>query len=77
MASMSAVSVFGRIGIHCASKNPGQSDFSGLSTTNSMPVCFGAAQPRFRRVRPGAARRDLCVFQRQAAERDHQPGVLC
>ena len=37
---MSAVSVLGRIGTHCAPMKSGASDLSGLIETNSMPAAF-------------------------------------
>src|ERR1700730_10582923 len=37
---MSAVSVLGRIGTHCAPRKSGESDLSGLIETNSMPASF-------------------------------------
>ncbi len=40
MASISAVSVLGRIGTHCAPRKSGASDLSGLMDTKSMPASF-------------------------------------
>src|SRR5262249_27171751 len=40
MASISAVSVLGRIGTHCAPRKSGESDLSGVMETNSMPASF-------------------------------------
>ena len=76
MASIIAVSVFGRIGTHWAPMDLGASDSSGLTDTNSMPASLARAQPCLQRVHAGAARRDLAVLGGKPAERDDQPRVL-
>ncbi len=43
IASISAVSVFGRIGTHWAPMDRGASDSSGLTDTNSMPASLARA----------------------------------
>ena len=77
MASISAVSVFGRIGSQVAPMDRRARRLrSGLTTTNSTPAALARASHVGQPVDAGAARRDLGVLRGEPAEGDDQAGVL-
>ncbi len=75
-ASITAVSVFGRIGIHSAPGTSPRSWRTGLTLTKATPARARLQQAGTRVVLRDAARVDLHVLRGHAAERDEELAVL-